>query len=410
VEVASRRACDLICRLAGGEVAEGLIDVWQRPWQPQEVTLRPRRTCDLLGFEVSPERQVEILEGLGTNPRMREGAIVCTPPSYRSDLTREADLIEEVARMEGYDRIPVREAIRHAVVPETPRQRTTVRVQRALAAAGFDEAITPAYLEPSENELFGLDRSICVDPNHRRTHGALRGTLLPSLMAVCKTNQDAGVEELSVYELASIFPPGGPDGRPDERIELAMATTLGLRRLRGAIEAMVEDLAPRARLEVRPGQQAGFDSAAAELFVDDEPLGRMGRIDGKVQDRYGLEKPVCGAALRFERLLELGTAERGYEPIPRLPAVQRDLSLIVDEPVRWADLLAAVDQRPQALREAVDYVTTYRGKPVPAGRKSVTIRLRYRAADQTLRGEQVDELVGDLVEHLCDRLNAELRT
>ncbi len=206
VEEASLRACQLIVELAGGQVAEGSADVWAKPLAPWQVTLRPQRTTKLLGLEIPPQRQAEILTHLGLQPRLQADAIVCTIPTSRADLTREVDLIEEIARLEGYDKIPVASRVTHAVSAEGVAQRVRRELGAVLVAAGFDEALTPTFVDAGENELFGLREPVAVDARVRRSNNVLRGTLTMSLLRCCKTNQDAGIDDLSLFELAKVFP------------------------------------------------------------------------------------------------------------------------------------------------------------------------------------------------------------
>ncbi|MCD6304019.1 MAG: hypothetical protein J7M21_03550, partial [Planctomycetes bacterium] len=356
------------------------------------------------------DRQEDILRRLGLAPRRDGGRIVCTIPSYRADLRREVDLIEEVARIAGYDDIPVLPEVRHPVVPEQREVKLRRMVADVLSAAGFDEAVTFSFIDQAEAELLGIDRTVAVDKLNRRTNNVLRPTLLPSLLRACKTNQDAGTAEVSLYEIANCFP-AAEDGRlPAEHVELALVTTGEPGRLRGAVEAVVERLAPRGELAVRPGP-AGHLAAgsAAAVLLDGRQIGTIGLVAERVRDYYGLERPAAAAALRFEDLLAAAELVRTYRPLPKFPAVRRDLSVIVDEAVNWQRLSDAIAAVAQPLREAVEYVTTYRGRPIPPGRKSVTVTLVYRCGDRTLRGEEVDRQVDEVVSALREALGAELR-
>ncbi len=414
VAEASLRACELIIDLAGGELVEGMVDVWAEPFQPPVVALRPERTNMLLGMDVPAERQAEILAGLGLTPKTdgdNDGKrIVCTIPPYRRDLKREVDLIEEVARMEGFETIPLGERITHSVVAVSPSQRVRRGLEHVLSAAGFDEAVTVAFVDDEEVELFGSDRIVRITTS-RRTNNALRQTVLPSLLKVLKTNQDAGNTDVSIYELANVFPPGDEEHLPAEHPELAMATMGDLRRLSGALEAVVARVAPDAKLEIHPKSAPGLDGASAgEILLDGEVAGVLGVISAKVQDHYGLEHTPAVAAIRYDSLVNKSSMTRTYKPVAKFPPVQRDLSLIVDEDVTWRQLSDEILATDQPMREAMRYVTTYRGKPIPAGRKSVTVTLTYRSSEATLRSEQVDGQVDDILSRLRGKFRAELRT
>ena len=410
VDDASLRACGMIIDLAGGEPAEGVVDVWACPYEAPTVTLRPARTCALLGFETPPQRQVEILERLGLSPKVKGGTIACTIPPHRADLRREADLIEEVARMVGYDEIPVSDKVVHEVVAPDRARRIRGEIARVLSAAGFDEAVTFAFVDAEESALFGVGEPVCVDLLSRRTNNALRPTLLPSLLRACKTNQDAGTVEVDLYELAGVFPPAASGKLPREHIQLAMVTTRELRALRGAVEALCRRVAPSAAPAVRPAPVPGMGAdASAEILLGDRAAGVLGQVDEAVLDYYGLEHPIAAATIRLDALDEQADMKRAYRPVGRFPAVRRDLSLIVDEGVSWAQITDVLSGVVQALRTGVEYVTTYRGKPIEAGRKSVTLTLIYQWSEGTLRSGQIDEQVGQVVSAMKKNLGAELR-
>ena len=412
LEEASLRACQLILDLAGGELAEGVVDVCSEPWQPRTVALRPERCNKLLGTETPVERQMELLDALGLDPKSEDGKIVCTIPSHRADLSREVDLIEEVARLEGFEKIPVSAKITHAVAPESTPQRTRRTIGEAMTAAGFDETVTSSFVDPIEAELFGEPNGVRVSELTRKSNNVLRPTVIPSLLRSCKNNQDAGATDVSLYELAAAFPPGASSNLPAEHIELAAATTRELRELLGAIEAATAKVAPDAKVEVRQQPMAGFaDDIGAELLLDGEPAGRIGIVSDKALDQYGLnaERPIAAAAIRFDVILARAGRVRTYEPVAKFPAVRRDLSVVVDEAVTWRQLLDAIDGTPQPQRVSIAYITTYRGKQIGGDRKSVSFTVTYRDPAATLRSEQVDEQVADIISALKENFSAELR-
>lgn len=409
-EEASLRACQLILDLAGGKLVGGLCDAWAKPYKPPEVALRPERAKLLLGVDIAPDRQGEILARLGLSPHSEDGRIVCTIPAYRPDLTREVDLIEEVARMTGYAAIEVRDTVSHRVAPAGRWERLRKSVARALSAQGFDEALTFTFVDDTEAKLLGFETIIRVDPVVRRSNNVLRPTVVMSLLRSCKKNQDVGNEDIHLYELARAFPAGGDGELPAEYTELALASTGELRDLRGAVEAVCQTLTGRTDLLLRQTDLPGLaEGASVELHLEGERVGWMGLVSDAVRDHYGLENAPAAASLNFDTLSEHAVDTRTYTAIPRFPSVRRDLSLILDEETTYQQLREAVESVPQPLRVGMEYVTTYRGKPVPEGRKSVTVRLEYRSNEGTLRGEQVDERVNELLATLREKLNAELR-
>jgi phenylalanyl-tRNA synthetase beta chain len=411
VDEASLRACQLILDVAGGELAGGIVDVWEQPYEAPLVTLRTDRCDRLLGIVTPPELQLQILDGLGLAPELLDDRITCRIPPHRADLRREADLIEEVARLVGYDEIPAGGKVTHHVVAEGRAHRIRRRVGEVMQAAGFDEALTLSFVHDQGAKLFGYDELVRVDPGVRRTHNALRPTLGCNLLRACKVNQDASASEVDLWEMAAVFPPGLGGAHTEEHYELAMVTHGDIRDLRGAAEALAETLAPGASLNVAAGDVPGLaKGAAAALTLNETPLGAIGRISPDVQGYYGLEKPVTLGWLKLETLAEATDLKRTYEPVGKFPPVQRDLSLIVDESLPWSELAAVIEGVEQALREDLEYVTTYRGKPVPKGQKSVTVKLTYRSGEGTLRSEDVDEQIEQIVHSAGEKLSAKLRT
>ncbi|MHC4986234.1 MAG: phenylalanine--tRNA ligase subunit beta-related protein, partial [Planctomycetota bacterium] len=345
------------------------------------------------------------------SPETDDDAIRCTVPPYRSDLRREVDLIEEIARLETYDKVPTGKTIRHAVRTEGLAQQTRRRAGEVLAAAGFDEVITYGFNDADEAPLLAPGAVMSVDPLVRKSNNALRKTLLNSLLRAVKANQDAGNLDVSLFEMAAVFPPSDAHDLPDEHVELALITTGPLRSLRGALEELVERLLPQSTLTVESADAAGMaEGVAARLLLDGEPLGSMGVIAPNIQDRYGLEKALAAAAVDFDKILAAAGQPVTYQPLPRFPAVRRDLSLIVPEATTWKQLAEAIEAVEQPLRVALDYVTTYRGKPIAADKKSVTAALTYRSPDGTLRSEQVDEQIEAVIQQTQAALGAELRT
>jgi phenylalanyl-tRNA synthetase beta chain len=440
LEEASRRACQLILQTAGGEVAEGVVDVWARPFEPLAVPLRPERTDALLGMHVPAERQEAVLKRLHLHPKSSGGKIVCTIPPWRADLSREVDLIEEVARLEGYEKVPVGTRVAHPVTPEALPLRTRKAAGEALRAAGFDEAVTISFIDAKEADLFGFPNAVRVDPLVRRTQNTLRPTVLPSLLRVLKLNQDAGnTDDVNLFELSQVFVPAEGSALPKEHLELGLVGTADLRAVRGIVEEVFNRISAQGTLALvrRPAQSPvlqndpiidtienepmvpGLDqNASAMISLNSEQVGVIGSVAPVVLSYYGLERPLTAATINLDALGRLAGAVRRFRPLPRFPAMVRDLSFIVDEVVIWEKdtesgikrgIKSVIDAVKQPVRSAVEYVTTYRGKPIPAGRKSVTLRLTYRSEESTLRAEQVDELVQQIVAAMKKDLSAELR-
>ncbi len=409
VETASRRACALICEIAGGQAAEGMVDVGTTQPAGRAVALRPERTNTLLGIDIPVAEQERYLAGLGLNPSREKNRIVCAVPSFRRDITREADLIEEVARLHGYHNITAGKKVSHPVIATAREDRLRRRVVTILNAAGFDETITFSFLSREECGHFGVQEPVAVDSTIRRSDNALRPTLIPSLLKAARYNQDAGNDDIALFEVAAVYRPSD-DRLPEEYTEIALLATGGPRRLKGAVELLCRRICPGCALRSVPAPLPGFrQELSAGLTLESREAGCFGAVSSAVREHYGLKNDIAAGALRFDVLDANAVLTRKASPLPKFPPVTRDLSLIVDESVTWKECTDVITALGQETLAGIDYVTTYRGNPIPAGRKSVTFALQYRSDEGTLTGEEADAGIEEIIAAFHKELGAELR-
>lgn len=418
VERASRRAAQLIVELAGGELAKGVIRVGEDVPAPRKVSMRPARCTHLLGVELSTDRIVEQLAALELEPALAGDAIECTIPTHRHDLEREIDLIEEVARLYGYDQIDLEPTMRVVVRP--PQASVTARrtLGQTLIAHGYHEAVTFNFIDEKTAAPFlpaGCDL-LRTESESRKAEPFLQPSTLPALLSTRKHNQDLGNTGVRLYETAAVF--WSQNGKPEERRRLGMLSDLpakaaDLHELRGTIEELAEQLVGPDAVTFEPIRDDRFD-AGAQITLrrngDATPLGVVGKLSSKLQDQFDLQTPVGVAELELDAIIDCFPPETTVRDQPRYPGIERDLSLIVEEAVRWSQIAAAVDAANPALLEDVTFVTVYRGKQVGAGKKSVTLRLTFRDPDKTLRHDEVDPQVETVVAQLKSDLDAEIRT
>jgi phenylalanyl-tRNA synthetase beta chain len=412
IDWASRRCAQLIVQVAGGQIARGVIDLYPGKTPVQPVRMRFSRLRHLLGIEIPSEKILQIFSGLGLNPRREGEAIVCTPPSWRHDLTREADLIEEAARCFGYDKVPVENKIRITAVPVDPREKVCQTLRTYLNGCGFFETINITFIDKQTADWFSPScaaEHLAVRDVTRKNTNLLRQTLIGSLLNTMRTNYHAGNIPCRVYELADTFVPSDGD-LPLERPKLTLAADMEFQELRGVLEGLVQ------RLTYKPSrfEPAGrkWAQTGTELFLGDTSIGFAGVVLESIARQLDLDKGmVCAAELDIETLIELAAeAKPAAKPLPRFPAIKRDLSLILDEPIRWADIEQAIRSAAPEELEEIGFGGLYRGKPIPPGKKSLTVSLRFRDDDGTLRHEQVDQFEGAILAVLQKRFGAELRT
>jgi phenylalanyl-tRNA synthetase beta chain len=419
------RAAALIAEVAGGEVSRGVVDAYPEPIVRTPIPLRRARAEALLGIEVPFNRMVDALRHLGfaVEPYRDTEELLAVAPSYRVDVTIEEDLVEEIARVIGYDTIPSTLppwGDAGAFLPGESRRR---QVRAALVGMGFDEAISLSFVEAELDELFDGAPDARVDVlNPVLDHKPrMRGSILTGLIEAFETNLKHGTRSVRLFELGKRFGPG-KDERPEERESLGLLVSGTIaeedyrsRReadfydLKGAIEEVLGALGiasftfERATVEyLHPGQ-------AAAVVKDGERLGVFGRLSPEIEARRKLKQPVFVAEFAFDRLLEIEAAPVAYRRLPRYPSVVRDVSVVVDRGVGYGELESAV--RSLDVEHLVDLslYDIFTGGQLGEGRHSVTLRATFRSDDRTLTDEEVTASHARIVDELGARFGATLR-
>ncbi len=414
IDWASKRTAALITQAAGGKVARGVVDIYPKKPTQREVVLRLSRLSKLLGVEVPYAEVVRILSALSFGPRHKDDLIVCTVPSWRSDVYREADLIEEVARVYGYNKIPTERKIRIEVVPVDARQKLSESIGTYLNGCGFYETVNVGFVDNSVAELFAQADAkghLAVKDISRKSTNLLRQSLLGSLLGVLKTNLNAKNTPCRIFEIADTFVPTDRNGGlPIEKAKLAIVCDSDFRDLRGVVTGLIKSIDRDAETVFIPAEMV-WAQTGAEIVVDGKTIGTAGIVGRVVKEKFDFKdlSPV-GAELDFERLLALQGGAVKVKPIPRFPAIERDLSLIVDERVAWADIVRGVNKKTCSELEDIRFVGIYRGEGIASGQKSVTLTLTFRDQDGTLTHEMVDRFEADIVKRLTKSIGAELRT
>jgi len=414
LEWASRRATALLVQLAGGKAAPGLVDAWPVKKQTPPVQMRLSRMRHLLGISIETERVLTILDRLGFGPQHdHQDLITCQIPSWRGDVQREVDLIEEVIRIQGYGHIPAESSIHITVKTEDKYQRTRKKVVNAVQSCGYYETVNVGFLEDKYWPPFceaGFE-PVRVKDVSRKNKNALRASLLPSLLEVRKRNQDAGNEDCRFFELAAVHRTAqNPESLPIETIQLGLLTDSSFRDLRGAIESMVASLDNQQQVVCQPGKVIwAREDAAADLYLGTQKIGQMGVAAENILALFDLGREVCMAELSFAELLKLEGRTVKLQPLIRFPGIVRDLSLLLDEEVPWNKLEQAIRaQQIEDMRE-LHFVDIYRGKGIEAGKKSLTLSMEFRSVNETLTHEQADAYQEKILSALYKEFDAKLR-
>lgn len=413
VDWASRRCCELILELAGGELAQGAIDVGVQPAARHEIKLRYAQLPRVLGIEVPAVRVREILTALGCQEKRADAQCVeVVPPSWRHDLEREIDLVEEVARIHGYEQIP--EDVR---VPMAASARRSVDVllekaRHVLTAQGFDEAMTSSVVEKAWSDAMSpwTDAAPLVSQTPvLRGADHLRRSLIPSLLGARRTNESVGNDVIELFEIAHVYLPRR-DHLPAEWPMLGLTSGEGFSVVKGVIEALAQELCGNLSLEAARFSHELFDDTGTHVLVGDQVIGLIGQLNPAGLKRFELRGKTTVAELRLEPLLSQARLVPQYAKLPAFPAIDRDLNLVVSETVRWAKLVAAVRAAAGPFLEQLSYRDTYRhAEQLGPGKKSFLFSLRFRDPQSTLTGEAVDATRDKIVAACADELGAALR-
>ncbi|MFW5914836.1 MAG: phenylalanine--tRNA ligase subunit beta [Planctomycetota bacterium] len=421
VNRASRRAAGLILETAGGELANGMADIRSDEWRTPQVSMRFDRMDDLLGLEVDLDTIESIFEGLELSIlQITSDAVIVDVPSWRADLTREIDLIEEIARVHGYDKISEETHIPVRLSSLPDRERYERRVRQTLTGEGFDEVIT--YSLVSEEQASRPQPWSDADPVRLRnpvssdkTH--LRMSNLPNMLQAKRYNAAHDVPRVDIFELGKVYLPedDGPDETtlPTEKCCLSLLTDRedGLFLLKGVLKNIADVLHLECDIEEEVEQASILDpERSLRLKVDGEMLGYVGITSDPVMEEFGLSAAPALMELDYDLLVDKAQTQPSIHPIPKYPAVDRDIAISVEEGVRWAELEACVDDHAPEHLESVQFFDVYRGKPIPAGKKSVAFSITLRSPNRTLTREEADAARDEIVEGLSDELGAELRT
>lgn len=442
---AQARCVQLICEIAGGVATEDAIDVFPAPPARIEVSLRPSRVPALTGVVVPVEEIERILAKLGfsvaasgaeTNGNAAINRLSFIVPTWRVDIDGEEDLVEEVVRHAGYDRIASELPPASMAGEYQPAENRKRALRGVLRDFGFDEAISFSFIDASHDERFelmpdfvhareGAESFVTLSNPIIEGAARMRPTLLAGLLDAIRHNFHQGSRAVRLYEVGRVFAASPEAGQlPDEREALAIALTGGALEegraeaareldfydLKGALEAVVDAMKlPRLRFAAASAKHLREGQAAIISTEGSRALGFIGRLDESLAADYKFRQPVYVAEIDLSRLLDNEEMPVVYHPLARYPGIDRDVSLLIDRHVNFADLERVIrEQQLEDLRE-IKLVYVYEGANLPAGKRSLTLRLEYRADERTLRDEEVEALHARIVQALEQDFGAQRR-
>ena len=412
---AVERACELVELLGAGEVVEGVMDVIAKDSNPVTVKLEPEKVNGLLGTDVSREEMVRILESLDFKV---EGDTIHVP-SWRSDVEHYSDIAEEVARFYGYNNIP--DTLSNGLTARrglTDIQQTENLLGSVCRAAGYDEIITYSFISPTYYDKIDLpkdsplrDSLKILNPLGEDT-SIMRTTTLPSMLEILTRNYNFRNKSAKLYELGRVYFKRA-DGLADEPKVLTLGAYgdgMDFFALKGAVEAVLKQLRiENVRFLADSENPSYHPGRCAKVFSGDRLLGVLGQIHPHVAGNYGVDAELYAAELRFDALYESKGSQPLYQPLPKFPAVTRDIAVVCDASVTVGELEDAIRKGAKGLLKDAALFDIYTGTGIAPGKKSVAFNLTLRADDRSLTAEEADADVKSILTALEQECGAVLR-
>lgn len=428
---AADRAAQLMAELADGIVYKGVIDVYPEKIKPKKLPLRTKRVNSIQGTKLSMEEIINILGRLEIPASVVEGTteMWAFAPTFRPDLEREIDLIEEVARIYGYNNI-------ESSLPESSgkqgglslRQNIAESIKNRLAASGLSEIITYSFIDPSDVEKLQVPEGDIfrwfvklLNPLSEEL-SVLRTTLLPGLLKVLKYNINREQYDVHVFEVGHVFWHEEGKEYPDEETMLGIALTgswkpdewygadgdIDFFDLKGIIEVIMDEVGVKnwsVRQFTHPSLHPG---RSAELLIDNEAIGFFGQIHPEVEAAFDMTRTYV-AEINFNRLIDKAQVTHVFTEIPKYPAISLDVAVLVDDSVTNEQLIEVISGAGKPLLESLHLFDLYTGKGVPEGKKSMAYSMVFRAPDRTLTDEEALDAREKIVSELSKKLGAEIR-
>ena len=412
---AVNRACELVEMLGAGEVLDGTIDILNFVPQPKQLKLRADKINALLGTDIDAAEMCRILQELGFGV---DGDII-TVPSWRGDVEHYSDLAEEVARFYGYNQIPTTAmtgvTTRGGYSPEQMLERSLGTVCRSL---GYDEIITYSFISPTYYDKIRLPedsplrKSMKIMNPLGEDTSIMRTTVMPSMLEILTRNYNYRNKEAHLYELGRTYFER-KDGMADEPKHLSLGVygpEESFFTLKGAVETILDSIRAEDVTYVAEKSDPSYHPGrCAKVYVNGQEVGTLGQIHPLVAANYGVDAELYYADLKFDALFACRGADPEYQPLPKFPAVTRDIAVLVDKAVTVGAMESSIQAAAKGLLKDVTLFDIYEGAKLPTGKKSVAFNLVLRADDRSLTAQEADDEVNLVLERLKKDFGAMLR-
>jgi len=422
--VAAWRAAELIQELAGGDLARGIVDVYPARVEPTVLDVRPERVNAVLGTSIEPAAMARYLDSLEIKADLAGGTLRCTVPTFRPDITREIDLIEEIGRVYGYANLAMTLPARSLQGRDSREGVFGEKVRRILMSSGCQEALTHSLVDGRLAALAGQSQHVLKVRNPLSEDlDSMRATLVPNLLQVIVRNQAFGTTSLAVFEIGKVY--GRTDGEIWERQSVAGAMAGELWRsawslpakslaadffwCKGMVEGLLDGLSIAGASFVQAGEHLLHPTRAAKVMVGEREIGVLGEVSPEAVEFFDVKERPCVFELDFGALMELAPESSSYRPLPRYPALYRHLAVVVRDEVRYEDLRGVVLESGGRIVEEVALLDLYKGPQIGADQRSLTLSMVFRSPDKTLTDDEVNAVVSRVREALGRNSGASFR-
>lgn len=418
---AINRAAQLVEELGAGTVCKGVIDCYPEKIQRRSIPFDPGFINDLLGTDISKDTMIDIFRRLEIEIDEASGTVI--PPTFRPDLEQEADLAEEVARFYDYNNIKptLLEGKASTIGGKTRKQKITDIISQTMLSCGLSETYTYSFTSPKVFDMINLPadsplrKAIVISNPLGEDYSIMRTTTIPDMMKILAVNYNRRVEEARLFEMSNVYIPRDLPltELPDERLVLTIGMYgegIDFYDLSGVIEELMDVLGIKEyELEPVKDDPMFHPGRTARLMIKGESAGILGEIHPAVAENFEAAQRNYAAFIEVEPLIEYASTEHEYKPLPKFPAVTRDIAVIVDDGIPVRNLEKIIIDKAGKIFEEAKLFDVYKGKQVPEGKKSVAYSITFRAYDRTLTDEEVSSVMEKITKALSDELGAQLR-
>ncbi|SKA89025.1 phenylalanyl-tRNA synthetase beta subunit [Caloramator quimbayensis] len=417
IDIALNRACHLVELLGAGKVAKGVIDIYENRVEPYTLKVSPEWINKFLGIEIEKEEMRKILKNLEMKV-YGDDVFEIEVPTFRQDVKIKEDVAEEIIRIYGYDKIPVKKIIGETVEAQWTLEQTLIKkVKNVMVSCGLYEAMTYSFISPKVFSLINLPENhelrntVNILNPLGEDFSVMKTTGIPSLLECLKRNYKRDNKEVKLFEISKVYIPSG-NQLPNEydKLIIGMYGKVDFFDLKGVIENLLNVLGiDKAEFEREENSSIFHPGRTAKLLVRKKNAGILGEIHPNVAENYEIEDRVYVAEIDLKTLFDAAKNEKRYKPLPKFPAVSRDIAMLLDENISVSDIEKAILREGKELIESVKLFDVYKGKQIPEGLRSLAFSLTFRAEDRTLKDEEVNKVHESIINRLKEKFNAQLR-